>query len=250
MEQPFSYCADKDTNGVIHMNSIRLSAATFIIIVISLIPQIVPAIENSRLTNVFSTYDKAIDDYISAFTSPDWKKAETLANQLSQRTKELHDLALSAQNKTWEYYSSNLINHGDELLKATRRKDKVEITYLISIHISHLAQIQSANPRWLREHVIGQISNIEEGILTRDRKSVRDAAENIHTSAIKIILSVSNTQAIYKHTRWLGNINSINQLGDEIIGEVNHNNWAGISPKLNRIKHLVTRWTDSFLEGQ
>lgn len=204
-------------------------------------------IGNATLTRLFVEYEQNIHSYIEKVTQQQWAESGIIAESLHKQSKHLIDLSKLSQNPVWEFYASNLTHHCTELIDANLAKDQVEIHYLIAILIDHIGQIQAVNPNWLREHIADQIQQIKEGLLRKENNRVRDAAETIHTSASKIVLSAVLARNAYKHIYWQTTIVQINRLGDTIIGEVNANNWQHIPKHLIHIEHLYGKWANSFI---
>ncbi|MBL7047971.1 MAG: hypothetical protein ISR96_00380 [Nitrospira sp.] len=216
-----------------------------ITLILSINPLSADATDNATLSTLFEKYEVTMDQYIKDITSGEWNRAYANANSLINQSKTLHDLAIADQNEIFEYYASNLYHHCLELRNVSMNKNAVEAIYLINILLGHIEQIQAANPFWLKEHVRNQILILEKAISVHDKNAVRDSAEIIHTSAIKITLSALNPN-VYMHTRWLSNVVGINRIGDEIIGDVNNDNWDNIKDKFIHIKHIFNRWYSSF----
>ena len=212
-----------------------------------LYPSWAVSIENDMLTEAFEEYEAKIAAYVTAYSADDWESAMSNAVNLRALSQRLNGLARQDKNSLWESYSSNLYHHSLELIQASERKDPIASTYLVAIHLSHLQEIQSANPRWLREYVTENIRIMERSIALRDQQAVRDAAEIVHASAIKILMSVGAGEEVYVHTRWLATITQVNSLGDEILGEVNQGRWDKIQDKVKHIKYIIAKWTDSFV---
>lgn len=211
-----------------------------------LAPGILLAVDNKALSDMFDSYEESTDIFILQMYEREWENAEKTARELGRQSAIIHELGIQEDISVWKYYASNLRNHCAELEQAAHQKDFVEATHLVAILISHIELIQSANPLWLDYHLSTQIELLESSIDAKDAEVARDAAEVIHTSAAKIALSVMNAGNIYRHTRWLSNIQQINGLGDTILGEVNRNEWQKIPEKLSHIKHIVQKWHSSF----
>ena len=210
--------------------------------------------DNVGLTQLFLRYEADTSNLVDALstmmatggTPTLWNQARQVAVNLKQQSFHLLQLGKHHHNPTWEYYASNLYHHCLEMEEAILRNDGRESIFLIAILVSHIGQIQSANPRWLVWYVGEQIHILESGIKNRDKVSARNASEIIHTSANKILLSASIVPEVYTHLNWRRNIVQLNGLGDTILGEVNQEDWQRTKKKVDLIKHLYLRWKNSF----
>ncbi|MBF0340091.1 MAG: hypothetical protein HQL95_03905 [Magnetococcales bacterium] len=203
-------------------------------------------LDNNKLDDAFDRFEKHLDDFIVSLTRREWFEADKSATALMQMGNELLKIGQHENNSTWEYYASNLVHHGQELQTACWKQDSREAIYLISILINHLGEIQSAAPVWLLSHIDRKIHELQQGIATHDRKRTRDAAEVIHDSAHKIILSASTSRQHYRHTRWLTNLLEFNRLGDQLVGDDMGNDWATQEDHLKRIQSIFATWKDGF----
>lgn len=204
------------------------------------------ASSHRSMVKIFSNYQLTTDQFVHHLIDKNWDDALTATNSLIEQSAYLLDLGKQRHNSTWTYYANNLYNHCLELSKIVQEHNGVDAVYIVTILLNHIGQIQSSNPRWLRSYLNEQINLLEQGFQARDRYMVRNAAEIIHSSADKIILSVSSSEHVYRHTYWKGNIAVINRLGDAIIGEVNQGNWQDVGSKIQHIKHIIKKWSDSF----
>lgn len=204
------------------------------------------SIDLKALDDVFFRYEKTTNALIEAMDSHDWDKMAKLAKRITQQSQHLKILGGMRKNSSWIYYASNLFHHSLELVHTIDDRDGVEAMKIIITLVSHIGQIQSSHPVWLRHSVWGQVKALKKGIDHRDRGMVRNAAEVIHTSANKILLSVISSPKPYRHTYWKGNIIVINRLGDAIIGNVNRGDWSEVSEHFKRVVHMISRWSDSF----
>ncbi len=203
-------------------------------------------IPNVVMSEVFTKYKSTINNFIISITTPSWNDATTLSQDLIQQGQELKDFGKQANNATWEYYASNLINHSMELQIACKNHDSVEAIHLLTILTNHIGEIQSSIPVWLQEYIGIQIETLKQSIANKDQKLTRDTAEILHTSAHKIILSASTSRQSYRHTRWLTNILDLNRLGDELLSDANQNDWETHTQHLKRIESLYVSWKDGF----
>ena len=210
--------------------------------------------DNEILTPLFNEYEANTNALVKIFatmmrkggTDFLWTKARRITEALKKYSFQLLQLGKEYNNPTWEYYASNLYHHCLELEEATLKNNGEESLLLVSILVNHIGQIQSANPSWLVWHVGEQIKILESGVQNRDTIRVRDAAEIIHTSASKILLSSSIVPEIYAYLNWRRNIIRLNDLGDSILGEVNQGDWSGVQQKVTMIKYLYARWKQGF----
>ena len=201
---------------------------------------------NLLFSRTIIQYEQTLDEYIHAMTQGKWTLAYDMAIVLTQQSETVLEMAKTQKNLTWEYYASNLLHHCQELQESTTDHNSVSSVYLTAILISHIGQIQSANPRWLRVHLLRQLHKAEEGFRQKSAKQVRNAAEIIHTGAGKMVSSATLSRDVYLHTRWVGTITDLNRLGDALLGEVNENNWSEGEEKLQRIRFLIEQWASSF----
>ncbi|MBF0211993.1 MAG: hypothetical protein HQM00_00370 [Magnetococcales bacterium] len=205
------------------------------------------AIDNDTLNVAFERYERRIDLFIRHMTQQSWIEAELTAISLTELGEELLTLGKAENIPTWEYYASNLTHHGQELQEACKRQDSHEAVYLIATLINHLGEIQSAIPVWLLEHLRKQILELEQGIANQNHKTTRNAAEVIHNSAHKIILSASTSRQSYRHTRWLTNLLDLNRLGDQLVGGESHgDDWTAYEGHMKRIQSIYATWKDGF----
>ncbi|HIJ82837.1 MAG TPA: hypothetical protein HPQ00_01390 [Magnetococcales bacterium] len=200
----------------------------------------------AELDRHFSNYEQTLDRFVRALDARQWPEVLSLTQSLTQQSQQLLHIGRQANNPSWTYYSSNLYHHCLEMEQAATQKNGVESIYLFSTLLNHLDQIQSSDPFWLRHHIRRQLEILEQGIAAKNLDAVRDAAEIIHTSANKIILSISSSPKTYQHTYWKNNIIVINRLGDTIIGETNQGDWSKVAENLFHIQHVLEKWFDSF----
>ncbi|MBF0144526.1 MAG: hypothetical protein HQL59_13855 [Magnetococcales bacterium] len=198
------------------------------------------------LDDTFDRYEASIQAFVVALNTQDWEGMPSLAAQLTRQSEVIVGLGSRLGNDAWSSYASNLVHHCEELELAVGRKDGVESLYLAATLINHIGEIQSSHPVWLRHFVLLQLQKLEEGLRQRDPHAVRDAAEAIHTSANKIVLSVGSSPGLYRHTYWKRGIIVVNRLGDGIIGGINDGDWSGIPGQVTRIRVAVEKWTESF----
>lgn len=204
------------------------------------------AVPNSQLSELFTRYEQHLDDFIAALTEKDWGRADERAGDLIGLSRELMRMGRSEQNTTWEYYASNLLHHAEELQEVSWKQESREAIYLVSTIIHHIGEIQAAIPVWLLDYISRQIQELEDAVAARDRKRMRDAAEVVHNSAHKIILSAIISRHSYRHTRWLTNFQEINRLGDQLVGGVDGNDWLSHEENLKRIQSIFATWKDGF----
>lgn len=204
------------------------------------------ATEYSELNGLFDHYDHTIEKLVRALVGKKWHEALAITQSLTDQSRNFLDMGRKNKNPTWTYYASNLFHHCLELEQIVGRNDGVAATYIVAILIDHIAQVQSSNPYWLRQYLNQQVATLEAGLAKHNHDAVRNAAEIIHTSANKIVLSISSAPKTYRHTYWKSSVVVINKLGDDIIGEVNQNDWSLVPGNLNRIKHALQRWNESF----
>lgn len=207
----------------------------------------------SRLFQNYKTDTLALVDVFATMmtaggTPPLWAQAHEIVVRLEKQSSWLLTLGRKNRNPTWEHYASNLYHHCLELQETTQRGDARESLLLAAILISHIGQVQSANPRWLVWHVSEQLRILQTGIQSRDKDTVRDAAEIIHESANRILLSASVVPEVYRHQNWRRNIHQINGLGDTILGDVNQGEWEKVLENAILIEHIFLRWAESFKE--
>lgn len=200
------------------------------------------------IDRLFLDYDQTLDHLIAALDTKQWPDIQTITKSLTQQSQQFLRIGRRDGNPTWTYYSSNLYHHCLEMERSANEKNSIELFHLAAILLNHIEQIQSSDPYWLRHYIHQQLDILEQGLKTHNLPSVRDSAENIHTSANKIILSISSFPQAYQHTYWKSNIIAINRLGDAIIGEITQGNWSRVSEHLVHIKHVLEKWTDSFNE--
>ncbi|MBF0382056.1 MAG: hypothetical protein HQL69_13615 [Magnetococcales bacterium] len=212
-------------------------------------------ISNSQLTELFNDYEAETDTLVGILAnmmknggdnSRQWTKVHKIAVTLGKKSYHLMKLGILDDNPTWEHYASNLYHHCQELEEAALQKDGKESIFLVAILVSHIGQIQSANPKWLRWYLGDVVKTLEKGIANRDKDSSRDASEILHTSATKILLSASIAPEVYKDTNWRRNISQINGVGDAILGAVNKDHWDGAQEQALLIKHILSRWVEGF----
>lgn len=204
------------------------------------------ALDNATFTKVFSEYDEALEKYVTKLVGGDWPGAAVEAEGVVNKSREMKELAEKDSNPNWLYDVTNLFHHSQELVEATKGKEAVEGVFLVGILEAHIGYIQSANPEWLKVEVGRNIEIIEQGIAKKDQKSVRDAAEVVHSSSNKIVLSSGTMKHVYNNTRWLNDVRQMNGLGDAIIGEVNSGDWEGPARKIVKIKEAYDAWAKSF----
>ncbi|MBF0141291.1 MAG: hypothetical protein HQL74_13560 [Magnetococcales bacterium] len=214
------------------------------------------SVDNKVLSQLFQSYEtdtKTLVRVLSAMIrkgeTPDlWDEAHKITISLRDQSSHLLELGKHNHNPTWEHYASNLYHHCLELEEAIQHGNGEENILLVAILISHLGQIQSANPRWLKWYLNNKLQTIFTGIDSRDKEAVRDAAEILHESASKILLSASVVPEVYTHQNWRRNIHQVNELGDTILGDVNNGNWEKAMENAYLIKHIYLRWAGSFKE--
>lgn len=214
-------------------------------------------VENVFLTHLFLHYEtdtNRLVDLLSTMMNTGgppnaWGQVHQLAVVLREQSAYLQTLGKRTHNLTWEYYASNLYNHCLELEEAAKLGDGRESIFLVAILVNHLGQIQSANPQWLKWYLNKQIRILDTGIDLKDQGTVRDAAEIIHTSAGKILMSASVMPELYVHQNWQRNMQQLNRLGDIILGDVNRGDWEKVQENTILIKHLYLRWANSFKES-
>lgn len=204
------------------------------------------ALDNATFDKLFSEYDESLETFVTALTSGNWSGANTEAAKIVAQSKHMMELAKKDTNKNWIYDVTNLYHHSEELKEASEEKDAVESVFLVGILAAHIGYVQSANPKWLLEEVGKKIAVMEKGITEKNREATRDAAEIVHSSSNKIVLSSGTMKHIYVHTRWLGDIRKLNGWGDSIIGEVNSNDWKSPAKKLPKIKRAYGKWKKAF----
>ncbi|MBF0427469.1 MAG: hypothetical protein HQL94_00990 [Magnetococcales bacterium] len=222
-----------------------------LLVIFMLAPMLLPAantfgVSNNVLNEKFDLYEKTLQQLITAITQTSWSESEHLALSLTHQGQELLALGHTDNNAIWEYYASNLIHHGVELQEASKKHDTLEAIRLFATLTNHIGEIQSAIPAWLLDYLNQQIKILEQGIAEHDPKRIRDAAEILHNAANKIILSASTSRQSYRHTRWITNILDINRLGDELVGDINNDDWDTRKQHLQKIKTLYATWKDGF----
>lgn len=204
------------------------------------------AVDNPTFTKLFQEYDASLDAFVKTLVAADWAKAKPQADDLEAKSNNLRQLAEKDANKNWLFDVTNLYHHSQELQEAVKEKNGVESVYLVSTLISHIGYIQAANPLWLKEYIGQQIKVAEAGIPAKKQEETRDAAEIIHTSANKIVLSAGTMKEVYAHTRWLDDVREMNGLGDSIIEDVNKGDWNAPVEKLVKIKLAYDKWVKAF----
>ncbi|MBF0420852.1 MAG: hypothetical protein HQL78_11885 [Magnetococcales bacterium] len=210
--------------------------------------------DNLLLTRLFLDYENDTDILAGMLggmmetggTPSQWMQVHEASLVLEKKSFYLMQLGRIYHNTIWEYYASNLYHHCKELKEAASRHDGKESILLVAILVGHIGQIQSANPWWLREYLQKKMQILESGIVNFDKETTRNAAEDIHAASTKILLSASVAPEEYIHTQWQRNISQINSLGDSILDEVNRGVWEKVQEKFALIKHILTRWFDSF----
>lgn len=220
-------------------------------------PVLISKVDNPLLSRLFLRYEadtKILVEFLSGMmikgVSPSrWEEVRRLAVDLREQSSYLLKLGRRARNPTWEYYASNLYHHCLELEEVAQAGNGRESIFLAAILISHLGKIQSANPQWLKWYLNEQMSILFNGIENRDKETVRDAAEVMHESASKILLSASIVPEQYAHHNWQRNVHQINELGDTILGDVNRGDWEKAHDNATLIRHIYLRWANSFKES-
>ncbi|MBF0306213.1 MAG: hypothetical protein HQL41_11255 [Alphaproteobacteria bacterium] len=223
----------------------RISVAGFLAFTI-LTPNSARALDNAVFTKSFVDYEEAVDRFVKLLVTADWAKAEPVASEIEVKSKMLKELGEKDTNQLWLFDVTNLWHHSKELIDAVKSKEATECVYLVGTLTSHIGYIQAANPLWLRGYLSDQMKALEDGIQTKNQQKARDAAEILHVSAAKIILSAGLQNDLYVHIRWLPDVREVSRDGDSIIEQVNGNDWEGPKAGLAKIKAAMAKWDKAF----
>lgn len=207
----------------------------------------------ATMNDYFSQMERQIEETIHAITRQEFAEAEQSALvlvQLFARLKEAEMVHIPLDNSGWYYFSTNLYNHANELVRAMRHRNAVEGVHLLATMMHHQGELQATVPYWLRGYLQGQLQQLQHGVVQHNADMVRNAAEILHVSSSRLLMSATARPDAYRHTRWVGSISFINQLGDQIIPLSEQGQWEQITSLSAEISFLLQRWFDSFRAGQ
>lgn len=204
------------------------------------------AVDNSTFTQIFDKYQSTLNEFVKQLIARNWAAAQTLSDDIEVQSLNIKKLSEQDTNNNWRFDAGNTYHHAQELKDAAKSKDAVECVYLVGTLVAHIGYVQAGNPKWLLHELGTQINNVEKAIKDKNKDAARDAAEIIHTSANKIVLSAGVQKEVYTHIRWLDSVRQLNHWGDEIIGMVNQGNWAGPQELIPKIRLSYTKWEKSF----
>lgn len=223
-----------------------------LILLVCCLPFASAAPAQPTLGDYFGRIEAGVDAVVRAVVDRDFAQATSVARELLEVTTELHEaeqLPVGADNANWQYYSSNLYHHSQELIIAIDEQDSVAVFYLLSTILDHVGELQATVPLWLREHLFNLMALLKQGLINHDTRLIRDTAEEVHVSSTKLLMSATSRRSAYRHTRWTGTISAINRLGDEMIPMSERGHWEKIDENADEIEVLLLRWSDSFVNA-
>lgn len=229
--------------GLLHHLSCR---RWWLLLLIALLSPLHANEEMEALEHELSSMERLVDSYLTSLWERRFDEAEQTVGKIARQSAILHGLGEAAHNMSWVFYANNILHHAQELSTSTKRHDGVNAFYLASTMLNHLGEIEASIPEWLRYNLDQQLHRLDHGIADQDKRLVRDAAEEIHTSAHKMLMSVASSGHVYRHTRWTGGIIQLNGLGDALIDHANHDRWDEIPAIREKVERLVERWRASF----
>lgn len=152
---------------------------------------------------------------------------------------------IGKNNKTWNYYTTNIYHHNLELIKLLQIEDSVGAISILATITHHTGDLQATVPLWLKRLLFKHLDALQRGVINHQMDDVRNAAEFIHNSTNRLLLSIASRPDAYRHTRWADSVSKLNSLGDSIIPLSEQGEWALIDEKTREIAFLIKRWSDS-----
>ena len=204
------------------------------------------ALDNQTLDKLFDDFTGGVSKLTESLAKQDWDSVESLAADLQEQAKNLAELGSKDDNPHWAYDSSNLHKHSTEMVEAVAEKDGAEAIYLVSVLLSHIGYIQSANTQWLKEYVGRRIELVERGVRQKNQDMVIDGGESLHVSANKMVFSAVVGEEAYRHTRWIEGVRRLNGLGDILIGDALDENWEAAEKHIAEARLIYRKWVKSF----